>query len=148
MSKIYQSSRLRLNRNSLVEHAYHLRFSVDKNVTLSLKFSEARAVVRAVARAQEMGRASTYCYCVMPDHVHWLMILKKGSISQSIQNIKSLSKHLSDSPIFWQQGYFDHGIQDQRALRETARYIVANPLRAGLVDTIGGYPHWDAVWLK
>jgi len=28
-----------------------------------------------------------------------------------------------------------------------ARYIVANPIRAGLVDNIGQYPYWDAVWL-
>jgi hypothetical protein len=28
-----------------------------------------------------------------------------------------------------------------------ARYIIANPLRAGLVDRIGDYPLWDAMWL-
>ncbi|MFM2004374.1 MAG: hypothetical protein RLZZ09_29 [Pseudomonadota bacterium] len=28
-----------------------------------------------------------------------------------------------------------------------ARYNVVNPLRAGLVDRIGDYPHWDAAWL-
>jgi hypothetical protein len=28
-----------------------------------------------------------------------------------------------------------------------ARYIVANPLRAGLVEGIGNYPHWDCIWM-
>jgi len=28
-----------------------------------------------------------------------------------------------------------------------ARYIVANPLRAGLVSRVGDYPLWDACWL-
>jgi hypothetical protein len=28
-----------------------------------------------------------------------------------------------------------------------ARYVVANPLRAGLVQTLRNYPLWDAVWL-
>ena len=28
-----------------------------------------------------------------------------------------------------------------------ARYIVANPLRAGLVWDIGSYPHWDCIWM-
>ena len=32
-------------------------------------------------------------------------------------------------------------------LRVAARYVIANPLRAGLVDEIGKYPYWDAVWL-
>ncbi|MES9878966.1 MAG: transposase, partial [Candidatus Sedimenticola sp. 1PA] len=32
-------------------------------------------------------------------------------------------------------------------IKELARYIVANPLRGGLVESIGDYPHWDAMWL-
>jgi hypothetical protein len=28
-----------------------------------------------------------------------------------------------------------------------ARYVVANPLRAGLVKRLGDYPLWDAIWL-
>jgi hypothetical protein len=30
---------------------------------------------------------------------------------------------------------------------KVARYIVYNPVRAGLVSRIGDYPHWDAVWV-
>jgi hypothetical protein len=26
------------------------------------------------------------------------------------------------------------------------RYIVGNPLRAGLVTGLGDYPHWDTQW--
>jgi hypothetical protein len=29
-----------------------------------------------------------------------------------------------------------------------ARYVVANPLRAGLAQSLGHYSHWDAVWLE
>jgi hypothetical protein len=32
-------------------------------------------------------------------------------------------------------------------LQVAARYIVANPLRAGLVKRVGDYPLWDAIWL-
>jgi hypothetical protein len=32
-------------------------------------------------------------------------------------------------------------------LQDMARYVVANPLRAGLVARIGDYPFWNAVWL-
>jgi hypothetical protein len=28
-----------------------------------------------------------------------------------------------------------------------ARYVVANPLRAGLVQKLGDYPLWDAIWV-
>jgi hypothetical protein len=32
-------------------------------------------------------------------------------------------------------------------LRHLARYIIANPIRAGLVERAGDYPLWDACWL-
>jgi len=32
-------------------------------------------------------------------------------------------------------------------LRRVARYVVANPMRAGLVKQIGDYPLWDAIWV-
>ncbi|NJC47919.1 UNVERIFIED_ORG: hypothetical protein GGR78_001170 [Xanthomonas campestris] len=28
-----------------------------------------------------------------------------------------------------------------------ARYLIANPLRAELVERVGDYPFWDAIWL-
>jgi hypothetical protein len=47
----------------------------------------------------------------------------------------------------WQKGFYDHALREGEALQNVARYIVANPLRAGLVAHIGDYPLWDAVWL-
>ncbi|HXR00866.1 MAG TPA: transposase, partial [Pseudomonas sp.] len=32
-------------------------------------------------------------------------------------------------------------------LLKMARYVVANPLRVGLVSKLGDYSLWDAVWL-
>ena len=47
----------------------------------------------------------------------------------------------------WQHGFHDRAIRREEDLAAVARYVVANPLRAGLVDRIGDYPLWDAVWL-
>ena len=44
--------------------------------------------------------------------------------------------------------HYDHVLRNDEDVRATARYIVADPLRAGLVDSIGDYPLWDAVWLS
>jgi hypothetical protein len=32
-------------------------------------------------------------------------------------------------------------------LQSVARYIVANPVRAGLVRRVQDYPLWDALWV-
>ena len=47
----------------------------------------------------------------------------------------------------WQRGYHDHAVRKEENIREIARYIVANPLRAGLVRSLKDYPYWNAVWL-
>jgi hypothetical protein len=38
-------------------------------------------------------------------------------------------------------------VRKEDDLRELARYIVLNPVRAELVSKLGDYPHWDAIWL-
>ncbi|MEE4463301.1 IS200/IS605 family transposase, partial [Azotobacter chroococcum] len=43
--------------------------------------------------------------------------------------------------------YHDRAARSVDDLRAMARYIVANPVRAGIVETVGDYPLWDAAWL-
>lgn len=88
----------------------------------------------------------------MPDHLHWLVQLKTGSLNQLMQRLKSrsaisLNRLHGTHGAIWQKGYHDRAIRDEEDLRDVARYIVANPLRAGLVKRIGDYPFWDATWL-
>jgi len=47
----------------------------------------------------------------------------------------------------WQRGFHDHALRGDESVPAVARYIVANPLRSGLVNRIGDYSLWDAVWL-
>jgi len=83
----------------------------------------------------------------MPDHLHWLMQLGDvRDLSAVVQSVKALSSKRIGHRI-WQQGFYDHAVRDEENIKAIARYIVANPVRAGLVSRIGDYPHWDAVWL-
>ncbi|GGY09626.1 hypothetical protein GCM10007160_41190 [Litchfieldella qijiaojingensis] len=58
-----------------------------------------------------------------------------------------VNRALCGEKSIWQRGYHDRAIRDEEDIRAVARYIVANPLRAGLVNDIGQYPLWDAKWL-
>jgi len=88
----------------------------------------------------------------MPDHFHWLMQLQDDNLGNVIGAIKArctqaVNKTTGRSGSLWQTGYHDRAICDGEELLPFARYIVANPLRAGLVDKIGDYPLWDVCWL-
>lgn len=91
--------------------------------------------------------AETQAFVVMPDHVHWLLQLKDGvSLGEAVRRFKArVSLALGAS--IWQRGFHDHALRRDEDIVAAARYVVANPVRAGLVRRIGDFAHWDAVWL-
>ena len=111
-----------------------------------------RLVVREFRTAQELGIADSLAWVVMPDHFHWLCILRQGTLARLMQRVKSRSaiavhRATLGGSALWQPGYHDHALREDEDVKDVARYIVANPLRAGLVTKLSDYPLWDAVWL-
>ncbi len=137
---------LRKGRYSEVEFAYHLVFSTAKREPVFADFYRARYLIGLLKKCEQQGFAQTMAFVVMPDHVHWLFELKEGSVSGLIQRVKSFYTK-NEGRNIWNKGFYDHAIRTDEDLTAVARYIVANPLRAGLVKRVGDYPHWDAVWL-
>jgi putative transposase len=101
----------------------------------------------------EENRAETLAFVVMPDHLHWLMSLREGNtLDKVMASVKSVSSHkvnklLQRTGKVWQEGYHDHALRKDEDVVEVARYLAANPLRAGLVKCANDYPLWDAVWV-
>ncbi|WP_434607181.1 transposase [Pseudomonas sp. D2-30] len=152
MSGLSVSHRLRVGRYSESNRIYLLttntlgREPVFKDVVLG------RLVVDQFRKAQEQGWADSLAWVVMPDHFHWLIELRKGSLSELMQRTKSLSTkavnlRLDNKISLWQQGFHDRALRRDEDLVFMARYVICNPLRAGLVKRLGDYPLWDAIWL-
>lgn len=92
-------------------------------------------------------------WVLMPDHTHWLLQLgERDSLRRVVNRLKSASARYvnrvrATSGGVWAKTFHDHGLRREEDLQAVARYIIANPLRAGLVRRIGDYPFWNAVWL-
>ena len=116
-------------------------------------FSCARCVVEEMRVLHEDVAVSSLAWVIMPDHIHWLFQLGDGvDLSTTIKRFKARSAHrvndyLHRRGTLWQKAFYDHALRKDEDVRGIARYIVANPLRAGLVEHIGDYPLWDAIWL-
>ena len=138
---------LRRGRVSLPNYVYAITAVTRDRDPVFQDFSSARCLVKILREHETHGRASTLCFVVMPDHLHWLMQLGvTHSLSAVVRDVKALaSRRLGRS--IWQKGFYDHAVRKDEDLRNLARYIIANPVRAGLVKKTGDYPHWDAVWL-
>jgi len=138
---------LRKGRASLPNHAYLVTIVAASRKPVCASFSAVRLAVRCFYDEDIVRRAQTLAFIVMPDHIHWLLQLREvGNLSETVRIYKAKLSLILGQPI-WQRGFHDHALREGEDLRGTARYVIANPLRAGLAESVGEYPHWDAIWL-
>jgi REP element-mobilizing transposase RayT len=93
-------------------------------------------------------------WVVMPDHVHLLLRLGGNDSLPVVMNrinsctAKAANRALSRMGPVWQGAYHDRAMRADEHLANVARYLVANPLRAGLADRVGDYPYWNIAFAE
>ena len=144
---------MRIGRYSERNRIYHVTTRTCDRRPVFASFENGRLLIRALRRQHLDGFVDSLAFVVMPDHLHWLLqLVGTRDLSTCVGLVKSLSAREIratqgiDGKI-WQRGFHDRAIRKQDDFLAVARYIVANPLRAGLVDSIRNYPLWDAKWL-
>ena len=96
------------------------------------------------ACSQEFGFTSI-AYCFMPDHVHNLVeaLREDSSLPKYAAMWKQRTgfawRKRSGSPL-WQKGYWERVLRSEDDLLSIARYVIENPVRAGLVRSVKDYP--------
>jgi len=144
---------LQKGRRSLPLHAYFITTVTNGRNPLLKEFSVARLLIGEMRSLHDTGYVLSLAWVVMPDHLHWLLQLGADwSLARVMKTLKArsafaINRHQRRRGSFWQRAYYEHAIRSDEDIRQLARYIVANPLRAGLVERIGDYPHWDCVWV-
>lgn len=144
---------LRKGRHSAPGQMYLVTTVTAARRKLFADFTTARRVIAEMRRMHEGGNVISMAWVLMPDHLHWLFQLGESqTLARTMQGFKGRSARAinRDATLqleIWQRGYHDHALRTEEDVQEVARYIAANPLRASLVQHLGDYPHWDAVWL-
>lgn len=101
-------------------------------------------------------RYTLLCYCIMPNHVHVLIVPKVQesgkifSISRIVftwktYTAKAINKVLGKKGSFWQRECYDSLVNDKEGLAKVIGYIVNNPVAANLVED---WRDWKGTYLK
>jgi putative transposase len=98
-----------------------------------------------ISRSAERQRFEILAYCFMPDHLH---LLAGGETSASdAKRFIDLAKQLSGyahrqatGDHLWQRSSWDRILRMQDDTTTVMRYLLMNPVRAGLVDRPLDYP--------
>ena len=144
---------LRKGRWSEPGRAYLVTFTTHARQPLFHDPALALTACRAIVRSIHPADAAFACWVLMPDHFHAILRLAgHATLSRCVQRIKGRSsmacrKTTCDDAVIWARAFHDHAVRADEDLVTLAHYVIANPVRARIVDDVLRYPWWDAEWL-
>ena len=126
-------------------HRYFLTFCTHGRVARFVDADRVALVLSQVSRAAAKHQFALIVYCFMPDHLH---LLAEGQTDDAdCRKFIARAKHYAGfryaqtyREVLWQRYGFEHVLRDDELTLTVARYILANPVRAGLVDNPQDYP--------
>lgn len=144
---------LRKGRASLPHVTYLVTATTNHRHPFFHRFDVGCAASSSFQASDLLGDAKLLAWVLMPDHAHWLVTLgETEGLDVLIGRMKAVSARRANRALrrqgtLWAPAFHDRALRRDDDLQAAARYIIANPLRAGLVARVGDYPFWNAVWL-
>ena len=127
-------------------HRYSLTFCTDQRRDLFRREDAVTLVLSQILRAADEQGFLIVAYCFMPDHLH-LLIEGETESSDCLRFIARAKQYAgfyyakTFSDRLWQRYAFEHVLRDDEITKVVARYILENPVRAGLVRSVEEYPY-------
>lgn len=102
--------------------------------------SISQPLIETIKHRHESGDWYAHLALLMPDHIHFLHSFPRDKRFQIVvskwKEWTAKTLHLE-----WQRDFFEHRLRWEESYREKADYIMANPIRAGLVKNMEDWPH-------
>lgn len=116
-------------------------------------FNSARAAASAHNMRWVWRDSQLLAWVLMPDQWHGLVALDQNDdLHQLMGRFKSATAKSVDTRFkingwLWGRGFQEQALNQDVDLRDAGRRLITHPIRAGLVDEVGKYPYWNAVWV-
>lgn len=145
---------LRRSRVSQAGRVYRLTFVTEQRHPWFADPRLGEAAVSALLDARSWRHSTLLAWVLMPDHWHGLVELDERdclpALARQLKCASSRRVRAALGPMVpaavWARAYHDRALRREEALVSAARYVVMNPVRAGLVARVREYPFWGAVW--
>ena len=129
----------------LGRYRYSVTICVERRDRVFISETAVGPVRTQLARTSANADVAVIAYCFMPDHLH--LVLEGVSDRADFREFMRVFKQRSSfhwkqrhSRELWQRGYFDHVLRDDDDTIVAARYVLGNPVRAGMVARPEDYP--------
>ncbi len=128
-------------------HRYSLTFCVYRRDKLFTKSFIVDDMLEQISHAASAREFAILAYCFMPDHLH-VMSEAQSPSSDLVAFAHQVKQRTSfgyqqrhgQGRLWRQKGYFEHVVRDEVSTQTHAKYILENPVRAGLTQGPLDYP--------
>jgi len=138
------------NIDGAAPHSYLITFCVKNRRRVFSQRRAAQCACDAIVRCRTLKLYHLYAYCVMPDHVHLAIRIadRRVHVARVVAILKSAI--LCDIRRWvvgfqWQRGFHDYMVRECDDSTEIVRYVLRNPVRAGLAAEESQYPYAGTV---
>jgi putative transposase len=127
-------------------HCYSLTFCTYYRNHHFVNEEAVSLVLSQFLRAADEDGFALLVYCFMPDHTHLLVegVTESADAKRLIKMSKQYSGYAFSRKFgkrLWQPWGFEHVLRAEEDTYAVARYILQNPVRAGLVQNALDYPY-------
>jgi putative transposase len=133
------------------QYRYFLTICANRREPVLTSARVACVVIEQLLRSAKARAFEVLAYGAMPDHIHALVVgLTDASDFREFvrvykQHMGHWWKHeLRQRAPLWETSYYDRVLRDEDQNEGVIRYILMNPVRAGLVDDPREYPYVGA----
>ncbi|UHQ23809.1 transposase [Lysobacter sp. 5GHs7-4] len=128
-----------------------MTFTTDRRRPVFADDALSAAATDALLDLRLWARSRLLAWALMPDHWHGLVELGPWeTLPDLIRRLKAnTSRRVRETApglVVWAAGYHDRALRYEESVLDAARYVVMNPVRAGLVRRVRDYRYWGAVW--
>lgn len=140
---------LRKGRASVAGQLYFITVCCQQRKPLMQSFAAACAASRCLHQLNTGIHVNLLAWVLMPDHMHLLIELSEsqllsvcmGRINSCVA--KAINRALDRKDAVWQGAYFDRALRRDEDVATVIHYMLHNPIRAGLAETMESYPFWN-----
>jgi REP element-mobilizing transposase RayT len=96
-------------------------------------------------------RYKVICYTIMSNHIHFVFYKLDRALDKIMHSFKLFSAREANLIIkrtgesFWADESYDHYVRSRREFKEQVRYVLNNPVKAGLVEK---WSDWQFSYLR
>lgn len=142
----------RIPRGQVAGHAYHILNRGNGGATVFHKNGDYTAFLNLLAMAKTKYPVKLFGVCLMPNHFHLVVQpATDAALSSFMQwwmtsHVRRYHQHYRSSGHVWQGRFKSFPIQQDGHLLIALRYVLRNPVRAGLVEHAMDWP-WSSLRL-